>query len=142
MKEFQIVSPDNLHDTIRTFIVQRDFIIGDYEDMKDAILTMIKYGYMFNMDRDRLRDAMEDITYMLCPSDDANKDRVERGLEYDDDDDGGYSSSDSDEDSRRSDHRKPKQGSADKAEYIISGDSGGSIVIEDIGDVKDIPDVS
>ena len=142
MKEFQIVSPDNLHDTIRTFIVQRDFIIGDYEDMKDAILTMIKYGYMFNMDRDRLRDAMEDITYMLCPSDDANKDRVERGLEDDDDDDGGYSSSDSDEDSRRSDHRKPKQGSADKAEYIISGDSGGSIVIEDIGDVKDIPDVS
>jgi len=143
MKEFQIVSPDNLHDTIRTFIVQRDFIIGDYEDMKDAILTMIKAGYMFNMDRDRLRDAMEDITYMLCPSDDANKDRVERGLEYDDDDDdGGYSSSDSDEDSRRSDHRKPKQGSADKAEYIISGDSGGSIVIEDIGDVKDIPDVS
>ena len=51
-----------------------------------SILTMIKYGYMFNMDRDRLRDAMEDITFMLCPNDDANRDRVERGLEYDDDD--------------------------------------------------------
>jgi hypothetical protein len=30
---------------------------------------------------------MEDITFMLCPDDDANRDRVERGLEYDDDDD-------------------------------------------------------
>jgi hypothetical protein len=29
---------------------------------------------------------MEDITFMLCPDDDANKDRVERGLEYEDDD--------------------------------------------------------
>ena len=42
---------------------------------------------MFNMDRDRLRDAMEDITYMMCPEDDINKDRVSRGLEYEDDSD-------------------------------------------------------
>ena len=26
---------------------------------------------------------MEDITYMCCPEDDANKDRVVKGLEYD-----------------------------------------------------------
>ena len=51
--------------------------------MKSLILNMIKGGYMFNMDRDRLRDAMEDITFMLCPDDDANRDRVEKGLEYD-----------------------------------------------------------
>ena len=56
--------------------------------MKELVLNMIKAGYMFNMDRDRLRDAMEDITFMLCPDDEANKDRVERGLEYDDDDSG------------------------------------------------------
>ena len=61
-------------------------IISDYDDMKSMVLNMVKAGYMFNMDRDRLRDAMEDITFMLCPDDDANKDRVERGLEYDDDD--------------------------------------------------------
>ena len=52
--------------------------------MKDVVLNMIKSGYMFNMDRDRLRDAMEDMTFMLLPTDDAIKDRVERGLEYDD----------------------------------------------------------
>ena len=66
------------------YIVNGDIIISSYEDMKDVVLNMIKSGYMFNMDRDRLRDAMEDMTFMLLPTDDAIKDRVERGLEYDD----------------------------------------------------------
>tara|TARA_B100001094_G_scaffold143988_2_gene139499 strand:+ start:2389 stop:2691 length:303 start_codon:yes stop_codon:yes gene_type:complete len=87
MKELKVISVDELHNTIRDFIVESNAIIGDYDDMKTVILTMVKAGYMFNMDRDRLRDAMEDITFMLCPDDDANKDRVERGLEYDDDSD-------------------------------------------------------
>ena len=86
MKDLTVVTVDTLHDSIRDFIINAKTVIGDYEDMKSLILTMIKAGYMFNMDRDRLRDAMEDITFMLCPDDDANKDRVERGLEYDDDD--------------------------------------------------------
>ena len=87
MKELKVVGVDELHNTIRDFIVESNTIIGDYEDMKSLILNMVKAGYMFNMDRDRLRDAMEDITFLLCPDDDANKDRVERGLEYDDDSD-------------------------------------------------------
>tara|TARA_B100001094_G_C17711505_1_gene567581 strand:- start:135 stop:455 length:321 start_codon:yes stop_codon:yes gene_type:complete len=87
MKDLTVVSVDGLHESIRDFIVKSEAIIGDYEDMKALVLKMIKTGYMFNMDRDRLRDAMEDITFMLCPDDDANKDRVERGLEYDDDSD-------------------------------------------------------
>ena len=91
MKELKIVTIDNMHAQIRAFIVNgpddMETIIGDYGDMKTLVLNMIKAGYMFNMDRDRLRDAMEDITFMLCPNDDANRDRVERGLEYDDDSD-------------------------------------------------------
>ena len=78
MKELKVVSVDELHNIIRNFIIESDTIIGDYEDMKTLILNMVRAGYMFNMDRDRLRDAMEDITFMLCPDDDANKDRVER----------------------------------------------------------------
>ena len=87
MKDIQVISIDELHNSITSFINNSKTIIGDYEDMKDLILGMIKGGYMFNMDRDRLRDAMEDITFMLCPDDDANKDRVERGLEYDEEGD-------------------------------------------------------
>ena len=84
MKDLTIVTVDGLHAAIRNFIIKSDTIIGDYEDMKTLILTMIKSGYMFNMDRDRLRDAMEDMTFMLLPTDDAIRDRIERGLEYDD----------------------------------------------------------
>ena len=87
MKELKVIGVDELHNSIRDFIIESKQIIGDYEDMKTLILTMVKAGYMFNMDRDRLRDAMEDITFMLCPDDDANRDRVERGLEYEDEDD-------------------------------------------------------
>ena len=87
MKDFKIIPVDELHSTIRKFIIDNNVIIGDYDDMKSLILKMIRNGHMFNMDRDRLRDAMEDITFMLCPDDDANKDRVERGLEYDDSED-------------------------------------------------------
>ena len=90
MKELKVITVDNLHNTIRDFVVESQTIVSDYEDMKQLILTMIKAGYMFNMDRDRLRDAMEDITFMLCPNDDVNKDRVERGLEYDDSEEDEY----------------------------------------------------
>ena len=86
MKDLEIITTDTLYNKLKWFIEDSNTIIGNYEDTKLLILNMIKQGYMFNMDRDRLRDAMEDITYMLCPDDDANKDRVERGLEYDDSD--------------------------------------------------------
>ena len=92
MKDITVVSVDNLHESIRSYIMNGNIIISSYEDMKDVVLNMIKSGYMFNMDRDRLRDAMEDMTFMLLPTDDAIKDRVERGLEYDD-----FSDSDSDD---------------------------------------------
>ena len=81
----KIVKEENLHETIVNYIEKNDIIIGEYEDMKTMILKMISGGHMFCLERDRLRDAMEDITYMMNPGDDVNKDRVSRGLEYDDD---------------------------------------------------------
>jgi|TARA_B110000285_G_scaffold146783_1_gene163826 hypothetical protein len=118
MKELKVVSIDDLHSSIRSFIIESNTIIGDYEDMKALILLMIRAGYMFNMDRDRLRDAMEDITFMLCPDDDANKDRVERGLEYDDDDE--------DEDDY------------DEESSQVNNNMGIDESIEDIGKVDDL----
>ena len=86
MKDIKVISTGNTHETVCWFIKDTKTIIGDYEDMKELVLNMIKAGYMFSGDRDRLRDAMEDITFMLCPDDDANRDRVEKGLEYDEED--------------------------------------------------------
>ena len=86
MTTIKVVKEDMLHEDIMKYIETKEVVIGEYEDMKKLILDMIADGNMFCMERDRLRDAMEDITYMLNPNDDVNKDRVSRGLEYDDDD--------------------------------------------------------
>ena len=86
MKDIKVISTENIHECVCKFIDETKTIIGDYDDMKELVLTMIKAGYMFSGDRDRLRDAMEDITFMLCPDDDANRDRVEKTLEYDEED--------------------------------------------------------
>ena len=127
MKDIKVISVDDLHNTIRLFIVNGKHIIGEYEDMKEIILLMIKSGYMFNMDRDRLRDAMEDITYMLCPDDDANKDRVEKGLEYDEEDD----ESDDDEDDIRVED-------LNESTTPRASDESNESVIEDIGETTDL----
>tara|TARA_B100001094_G_C17847883_1_gene631155 strand:+ start:247 stop:669 length:423 start_codon:yes stop_codon:yes gene_type:complete len=87
MTEFTVVTSDDLHMKIFSYIKDNSITIGEYEDMKETVLTMIQKGYMFNMDRDRLRDAMEDITFVMNPGDVVNKDRVSRGLEYDEDSD-------------------------------------------------------
>ena len=86
MNKLKVVKEDTLHETILRYIESNEVVIGEYEDMKTMVLKMIADGHMFNMERDRLRDAMEDVTYMLNPNDDVNKDRVSRGLEYDDED--------------------------------------------------------
>ena len=67
---------DNLYETIHEYVTKRELIVDDYEAMVEVILSMIKDGYCFAMDRDLLRDAMESLTYMYAPSDDMNKDRL------------------------------------------------------------------
>lgn len=85
MVELKIVKVEELHQTLLTWIQENNVIIGDYEDMKEMVLRMIRAGHCFVMDRDRLRDAMEDIAFMMNAEDDALKDRVLRSLEYEDD---------------------------------------------------------
>jgi hypothetical protein len=86
MKDLNIVKVDDLHQCLASWIKDNRVIIGDYEDMKDMVLKMIRAGHCFSMDRDRLRDAMEDISYMMNAEDEALKDRVLRSLEYEDED--------------------------------------------------------
>jgi hypothetical protein len=87
MKDLKIISCEKVHETIVGYIGEHRVVIGDYEDMKECVINMIRGGYCFAMDRDRLRDAMEDINFMCSPEDDANRDRVYKSLEYDDESD-------------------------------------------------------
>ena len=95
--KLKIIKPDTLHMSIMCYISDNKISIVEYEDMKETILKMIRERYIFNMNRERLRDAMEDITYILSPEDDVNKDRVEKGLEYEYSDDEGDDSDDDDD---------------------------------------------
>ena len=86
MKDLIVVKMEDLHQRLADWIKENRVIIGDYEDMKDMVLKMIRAGHCFSMERDRLRDAMEDIAFMMNAVDDAVKDRVLRSLEYEDED--------------------------------------------------------
>ena len=130
MKDIKVISVDDLHNTITSFISNGKHIIGEYEDMKEIVLLMIKSGYMFNMDRDRLRDAMEDITYMMCPEDDINKDRVSRGLEYEDDSDD--SDFDHDEHAEHNDKHYHNHQDGETCDHCEDPE------IEDIGDTSEM----
>jgi hypothetical protein len=84
MRDLKIVREDTLHETIASYIRDGDHIIADIDEMKSLICDMIKGGHMFAMDRDRLRDAIEDFVYLCQPDDELNKDRLMKSLEYDD----------------------------------------------------------
>ena len=128
MKDIKVVPTESIHKCVCKFIDETKTIIGDYDDMKELVLTMIKAGYMFTGNRDRLRDAMEDITYMLCPDDDANRDRVEKTLEYDEEDD--ESDDDDDDDIRVED--------LNESTTPRASDESNEPVIEDIGETTDL----
>ena len=76
IKDLTLVTIDNLHVIIPEFIQKKKIIISSYEDMMETVLQMIKGRHIFNMEKDILRSLMEDLTYMYCPGDDLNKDRV------------------------------------------------------------------
>ena len=80
------VTLENLHEELPEYIHNNKIIIGDYNDMKDVYLRMLKDRYLFTIDRDTLVACLTDLTYMFCPGDDLNKDRVIELLEYGDDD--------------------------------------------------------
>ena len=78
---------DDLYETIHSFVQKNELVIKEYPDMIDAILSMIREGYCFTMDRDILSDAMECLTYMYSPDDDMNKDKIIQQITQVSDDD-------------------------------------------------------
>ena len=86
-KELFLVTLDNLHVVVPEYIERNKIIIAEYDDIMNTVLAMIKDKYFFNMDKNILRGCLEDLTYMYCPGDDLNKDRVVSMLEPSDDED-------------------------------------------------------
>ena len=81
------VTSETLYESINIYITDNKIKVKTYDDMIDVVLKMMKSGYYFPFDRDILRDAMESLTFMYCPGDEMNRDRVVCQLEDMDDDD-------------------------------------------------------
>ena len=81
------VTLESIHEDIPEYIHNNQIIIANYNDMKDVYLRMLKDRYLFPIDRDILIACLTDMTYMYCPGDDLNKDRVIELLELEGDDD-------------------------------------------------------
>lgn len=85
--DLTLVTVENIHEVIPAFIIDRQILISSYDDMVDVVIELVKNRHLFNMDRELLRTIMEDLTYMYCPGDDINKERVMGQLEASDDED-------------------------------------------------------
>lgn len=83
--DLTLVTVENIHEVIPAFIIDRQILISSYDDMVDVVIELVKNRHLFNMDRELLRTIMEDLTYMYCPGDDINKERVMGQLEASDD---------------------------------------------------------
>ena len=87
IKGLKLVTIDNFHEVIPTFISANKIIIDTFEDMQDVFLRMIKSRFIFTIDREILLCLLVDLTYMYNPEDDLNKERVLNLLFEEDDDD-------------------------------------------------------
>ena len=85
--DLTLVTVENIHEIIPAFIIDGQILISSYDPMVDVVLELVKNRHLFNMDRELLRTIMEDLTYMYCPGDDINKERVMGQLEASDDED-------------------------------------------------------
>ena len=87
IKDLILVTVENFHIIVPEFLNSHKILITSYEDMMEAVAQMVQEKHLFNMDRDLLRSMMEDLTFMCCPGDDINKERVMLQLAPSDDED-------------------------------------------------------
>jgi hypothetical protein len=85
--EIKLITIDNIHIAIPTFISENNINITCYEDMVNVVLQMIQSRIFINIDKDLLRTFLEDLTFMYCPEDDMNRDKVYSLLAESDSDD-------------------------------------------------------
>tara|TARA_B100000674_G_C37944754_1_gene964366 strand:- start:63 stop:377 length:315 start_codon:yes stop_codon:yes gene_type:complete len=85
-EELKIVTQENIFVEIHKYIKENDVKIQEFDDIKECIMNMMKDKYCLNVERERLRECMEDITYQIIPNDE-NKERILEGLEYEDEGD-------------------------------------------------------
>jgi len=81
-----LVTNENFHIEVPEFIHKKGRIIGNYEDLANVVFDMLKARYFFNIDKNHLKDLMDDLVFIFNPESEENIARVQN-LIYDSDSD-------------------------------------------------------
>jgi hypothetical protein len=73
----QLITIDNFHSILPEYIYDNKIIIGNYNDLCNVVINMMKNKYFFNIEKTQLRDLMDDMVFIYNPSSDENIARVQ-----------------------------------------------------------------
>ena len=88
-----LVTQDNFHIEVPEFIHRKTRVIDNYEDMANVVIDMLKCRYFFNIEKNHMKDLMDDLVFIFNPSSEENIARVQN-LIYDSDESDGSDESD------------------------------------------------
>tara|TARA_B110001469_G_C9622051_1_gene310108 strand:+ start:1478 stop:1870 length:393 start_codon:yes stop_codon:yes gene_type:complete len=72
----ELVTIKNFHLKVPDYIHSNKIIIENCDDMVEVVLNMIRQRYFFNIDKNTLRDFMDDLVLIYNPDLDECKNRV------------------------------------------------------------------
>ena len=91
-----LVTQDNFHIEVPEFIHKNKRVIDNYEDLANVVIDMLKSRYFFNIEKNHMKDLMDDLVFIFNPGSEENIARVQN-LIYDSDSDSDSDISSSDE---------------------------------------------
>ena len=73
----QLITIDNFHTILPEYIYENKIIIDNYNDLCNVVINMMKNKYFFNIEKNQLRDLMDDMAFIYNPGSDENIARVQ-----------------------------------------------------------------
>jgi hypothetical protein len=107
-----LVTQDNFHLEVPEFIHKNKRVIDNYEDLANVVFDMLKARYFFNIEKNHLKDLMDDLVFIFNPGSEENIARVQN-LIYDSDSESDMSGDDG-EDGRFEEIIEKKSKKSDK----------------------------
>ena len=75
-----LVTVDNFHVEVPKYIHENKVIIENYDDMCDVIVNMLRSNIFFNIEKNQLKDMVDDLVFIYNPACEDNEARVKNLL--------------------------------------------------------------
>ena len=73
----QLITIDNFHIILPEYIYENKIIIDNYNDICNVVINMLRNKFFFNIEKNHLRDLVDDMAFIYNPSSDENIARVQ-----------------------------------------------------------------